>query len=379
MDSWIWPILVLSALGVGVLLGLNNSSHPEPAPGSREEEQIKLVVRILDLIPDVAFLMDSKDRVVSSSSNCTVMGLCVSDRVGPAVVRAMNREVFKHGTTLMQDAVIERSEDRLGDWEARIRVSSLDRYTNLAIVQDLSEERRLNDVRRDFVANVSHELKTPVGAIGLLAEAISMAEGDIEQTRKFTSRMQTEVHRLTELIRDLVELSRVQGGEELRNAEAFWVDNMLSEAADAAVLMAQEKNIDVVVATNLPHVQLLGDEQQVVTAVRNLITNAVAYSPENTRVGVGIKTDENWVEISVTDQGPGIPEQEQARIFERFYRVDPARSRETGGTGLGLAIVRHVCANHGGECTVWSQVGVGSTFTLRFPIYHASDSQQEQV
>jgi two-component system sensor histidine kinase SenX3 len=362
-----------------VLLGLNNATLPEPAPGSREEEQIRLVVRILDLIPDVAFLMDSKDRVVSSSSNCAVMGLCVGERVGPAVVRAMNREVFKHGTTLMQDAVIERSEDRLGDWEARIRVSSLDRFTNLAIVQDLSEERRLNDVRRDFVANVSHELKTPVGALGLLAEAISMAEGDIEQTRKFTSRMQTEVRRLTELIRDLVELSRVQGGEEIRNAEAFWVDGSISEAVDSAALMAQEKQIDLVVAADLPHVQLLGDEQQIITAIRNLITNAIAYSPEKTRVGVGAKVVDGWVDVSVTDQGPGIPEQEQVRIFERFYRVDPARSRETGGTGLGLAIVRHVCANHGGECTVWSQVGVGSTFNLRFPIFQASELTQEQV
>jgi two-component system sensor histidine kinase SenX3 len=377
VESWIWPVLVVTALVVGVLLGLNNSTNPEPAPGSQEEEQIKLVVRILDVIPDVAFLMDSKDRVVSSSSNCAVMGLCVGQRVGPAVVRAMNREVFKHGTTLMQDSLIERSEDRLGDYEARIRVSSLDRYTNLAIVQDLSEERRLNDVRRDFVANVSHELKTPVGALGLLAEAISMAEGDPEQTKKFTSRMQTEVRRLTELIRDLVELSRVQGGEELRNAEAFWVDSMLHEAADATALMAQEKNIEVVVASELPHVQLLGDEQQVITAVRNLITNAVAYSPEHTRVGVGINADNGWVEISVTDQGPGIPENELARIFERFYRVDPARSRVTGGTGLGLAIVRHVCANHGGECNVWSQVGIGSTFTLRFPIYQSSESSQE--
>jgi two-component system sensor histidine kinase SenX3 len=325
--------------------------------------------QILDVLPDAAAIVDDADRVLASSANCIAMGLVSLDRIAPVEVRALNREVHRLSKTQSRDVVIKRNGSRLGEWEARIQISPIDSELSLLIAQDLSEERRLNDVRRDFVANVSHELKTPVGALSLLAEAVQAADSDIEQVRHFTSRMQIEVKRLTAMISDLVALSQVQGDAPLRNSVPVDVAAIIGEAVDATKIAAEQKGIEVVVSDDVNVGRIFGDEDQLNVALSNLISNAIKYSPSNTRVGVGARRNDDVIEISVTDQGPGIPEESQSRIFERFYRVDPARSRDTGGTGLGLAIVKHVCANHGGDCLVWSQVGQGSTFTLRFPAY----------
>lgn len=340
--------------------------------GKDEQSQIARVAalsQILDVLPDAAAIIDASDNVLEASANCVAMGLVSSGKLAPAEVRALNREVQRLRKTQSRESVVNRTGSKLGAWEARIQISPIDDDLSLMIAQDLSEERRLNDVRRDFVANVSHELKTPVGALSLLAEAVQAADTDIEQVRRFTSRMQIEVKRLTAMISDLVALSQVQGDLALRNSTPVEVRNIIAEAVDATKILAEQNNIEVTIGDDLETGRVFGDEQQLITALSNLISNAIKYSPANTKVGVGSRRVENMIEISVTDQGPGIPDSDVERIFERFYRVDPARSRDTGGTGLGLAIVKHVCANHGGECTVWSQMGQGSTFTLRFPAY----------
>jgi two-component system sensor histidine kinase SenX3 len=336
---------------------------------SQQAQRVAALSEILDVLPDAAAIVDESDHVLASSGNCVAMGLVANDRIGPVELRALNREVQRLRKTQTRDVTISRNGSRLGEWEARLQVSPIDEHLSLVIAQDLSEERRLNDVRRDFVANVSHELKTPVGALSLLAEAIQAADADIEQVRHFTSRMQIEVKRLTAMISDLVALSQVQGDAPLRNSAPVEVSFIIHEAVDATKISAEQKNIEVIVADEINVGQIFGDEDQLHVALNNLLSNAIKYSPNNTRVGVGARTNEGMIEISVTDQGPGILESDLSRIFERFYRVDPARSRDTGGTGLGLAIVKHVCANHGGDCVVWSQVGQGSTFTLRFPVY----------
>jgi two-component system sensor histidine kinase SenX3 len=181
--------------------------------------------------------------------------------------------------------------------------------------------------------------------------------------------MQIEVKRLTAMITDLVALSQVQGDAPLRNSVPVNVAAIIGEAVDATKIVAEQKGIEVVVSDDVNVGRIFGDEEQLNVALSNLISNAIKYSPSKTRVGIGARRKDDVIEISVTDQGAGIPEDAQSRIFERFYRVDPARSRDTGGTGLGLAIVKHVCANHGGDCLVWSQEGQGSTFTLRFPAH----------
>jgi two-component system sensor histidine kinase SenX3 len=235
------------------------------------------------------------------------------------------------------------------------------------LLDDVTETRRLEAVRRDFVANVSHELKTPVGALTLLAEAVQDAADDPEAIRRFAGRMQHEGIRLGRLVAELIELSRLQGAEPLPSPAMVDVDDVVAEAVDRTRLAAESGGI-VVVSGGQGRLAVRGNESQLVTALVNLVDNAIAYSPEGTRVAVGTRRRGGHVEISVSDQGIGIAERDLERVFERFYRSDPARSRATGGTGLGLAIVKHIATNHGGGVSVWSVEGSGSTFTLRLPV-----------
>ena len=237
---------------------------------------------------------------------------------------------------------------------------------------DVTEARRLELVRRDFVANVSHELKTPVGALTLLAEAVQEAADDPGAVQHFAERMQREGSRLGRLVQELIELSRLQGADPLPGDELVAVERVLSEAVDRSRLLAEQANISVLCRPE-GELAVRGNETQLITALGNLIDNAIAYSPPHTRVSVTSRPESDgdgadWVVISVTDQGIGIADTDLDRVFERFYRVDPARSRATGGTGLGLAIVKHIATNHGGTVSVWSVVGSGSTFTVRLPL-----------
>ncbi|MEO6501778.1 MAG: ATP-binding protein [Jatrophihabitantaceae bacterium] len=237
---------------------------------------------------------------------------------------------------------------------------------------DITEARRLELVRRDFVANVSHELKTPVSALTLLAEAVQEAADDPEAVQRFAGRMQREGSRLGRLVQELIELSRLQGAEALPGQALISVGQIVGEAVDRSRLLAEQTGISVVERAE-PGLQVRGNETQLSTALGNLVDNAIAYSPQDTRVSVTsrVVTDAegaDWVEIAVADQGIGIAEPDLDRVFERFYRVDQARSRATGGTGLGLAIVKHVATNHGGGVSVWSVLGSGSTFTMRLPL-----------
>ena len=237
----------------------------------------------------------------------------------------------------------------------------------LILLADESEARRVDAVRRDFVANVSHELKTPIGALGLLSEAILGAKDQPEEVVRFATRMQNESKRLADLVQEIIDLSRLQSSDPLQKAFAVEIGDVVREAVSQAQFSSEQRNIALEIG-EVEDATVIGDRDQIVTAIHNLIENAVNYSPENTKVSIVTKRSGNLIEISVTDQGIGIAESDLTRIFERFYRVDPARSRLTGGTGLGLSIVKHVALNHGGDVKVWSKVGVGSTFTLLLPI-----------
>jgi two-component system sensor histidine kinase SenX3 len=223
-------------------------------------------------------------------------------------------------------------------------------------------------VRRDFVANVSHELKTPIGAVTLLAEALDSAADDPDQVRRFASRLTSEAARLAQITREIIDFSRIQSRDPLHEPRPVLLDDVLNAAVDRNRVLADTKAIDVVVGKR-SGIHVLGDETLLTTAVHNLVANAVQYSAPSGHVGIGVRSRDGVVEISVTDQGAGIPEDEIDRVFERFYRGDPARSRQTGGTGtgLGLSIVKHIAENHGGEVRVWSRLGRGSTFTIRLP------------
>lgn len=235
---------------------------------------------------------------------------------------------------------------------------------------DESDAVRLEATRRDFVANVSHELKTPVGALALLAEAVLDAADDADEVRRFSSKILHESTRLGTLVSELIALSRLQGAERLPELTTVDVDDVVEEALGRCRIAAESADIDITV--DEPSGLLLdGDRTLLVTALSNLINNAISYSPPDSPVSVSRRLAGEFVEIAVTDRGIGIEPQHQQRVFERFFRVDPARSRATGGTGLGLAIVKHVAANHGGEVKLWSRLGTGSTFTMRVPKHGA--------
>ncbi|MGX7730596.1 sensor histidine kinase [Rhodococcus sp. 2H158] len=242
---------------------------------------------------------------------------------------------------------------------------------------DDSEQVRMEATRRDFVANVSHELKTPVGAMALLAEALLESADDPESVRHFGTRLQSEAYRLGNMVTELIALSRLQGAEKLPNLEVVEVDDIVEEALRRTRLTAE--NAQITVTTDAPSgYAVLGDQTLLVTALANLIENAVAYSSPGSPVSVSRSLRAGKVAIAVTDRGIGIEKEDQERVFERFFRVDKARSRATGGTGLGLAIVKHVVANHNGEIQLWSQPGTGSTFTLLIPA-HSADPREPQI
>ena len=337
------------------------------------------IASVLSVLSSSAVVLDSNDRVLRASAAARAFGLVKGDRLMVTELAALARQVRRDGE--IREGEFEVPVPRLGGRTTSfaVRVAPLGAAIGggglvLLLAEDQTESRRVDEVKRDFVANTSHELKTPVGALALLAETIEDAADDPEAVRRFASKMRQEAQRLTNLVQDLITLSRIQAVEPVPDPRPVELDMAVAEAVDRIRMKANARGITL--ATVGGHgLSVLGDEDLLVTALRNLLENAVAYSPEKTRIVVTTrKTAEGNAEISVADQGIGIPERDLERIFERFYRVDPARSRATGGTGLGLAIVKHVMAAHNGKVTVRSVEGAGSTFTLFIPLRseHAS-------
>ncbi|KAF4406647.1 MULTISPECIES: cell wall metabolism sensor histidine kinase WalK [Streptomyces] len=327
---------------------------------------------VLSVLRSSAVVLDEADSVVKASSAAYALGLVRGGKLAVDPMLQMARETRRDGEIRQVELdLARRGSARGGDALAvSARVAPLGSRLVLLLVEDLTEARRTEAVRRDFVANVSHELKTPVGALSLLSEAVMDASDDPEAVTRFAGRMQAEATRLTSLVQELIDLSRVQNDDPLEDAEPVRVDELVAEAIDRCGHQAGTKQITMA-AGGTAGLYIWGNRGQLAAALGNLVENAVNYSPARTRVGIAGRrvagSGGDMIEIAVTDQGIGISEKDRERIFERFYRVDPARSRATGGTGLGLAIVKHVAASHGGEVTVWSAEGQGSTFTLRLP------------
>ena len=365
---------------------------PADTLGTDREGEPKLPVglsSVLAVLLSSAVVLDSDDRVLSSSAAAREFGLVDDDRLVVGELLALARQVRREG--MPREGEIDIMTSRFGGRATSfaVRVAPLgpavgDGGLILVLAEDQTESRRVEEVRRDFVANISHELKTPVGALALLAETVEEAADDPDAVLRFAGRMRQEAARLTDLVQDLIMLSRIQAAEPVPDPRPVLLDSVVAEAVDRCRLRATARGITLEV-TGEHGIAILGDEDLLVTALRNLLENAIAYSPDKTRVQVTTRAADSWMaEVSVTDQGIGIPERDRERIFERFYRVDPARSRATGGTGLGLAIVKHVTAAHGGNVTVWSKEGGGSTFTLRLPLrpgrsYSVSGSDHAQA
>jgi len=322
------------------------------------------VATVLSVLRSSAVVVDDSDTVLKASAPAYALGLVRGSALSSDELADLVRQVRRDGQ--IRETELEMTRAGLPARHVTARVAPLGSRLVLALVEDRTRERRVEAVRRDFVANVSHELKTPVGAIRLLAEAVADAAEDPDAVVRFSQRMLLESDRLSQLVQQVIELSRLQGDEPLERPLAVPVDDVVKVAVDTSAIDAEAKGIAIRTG-GTGGLEVLGNPEQVTAAVANLVANAVSYSERDSTVLVTAKAEAETVEISVVDQGIGIPPREIDRIFERFYRVDPARHRSTGGTGLGLSIVKHVAATHGGDVRVWSVEGQGSTFTLVLP------------
>jgi two-component system sensor histidine kinase SenX3 len=365
--------LVGLAIGVAGLLAFRASEAQRRARLDSDEPVLpKGAADVLSVIGRAYVIVDGIDGVVRASPAAYAFGLVRGHTIVHSELLELTARVRRDGVIEERQLELPRGPLGQGTIIVQARVAALGEEYILILADDRTEITRTEEIRNDFVANVSHELKTPVGAISLLAEALEDAASDEVAVRRFAQRMHKESGRLSALVQDIIELSRLQGTDVVRRGKPVNINAVLAEAVDRNKLPAESKHIDIVVGGRID-APVYGDPDLLMTAFRNLIDNAIRYSPEGTRVGVGLRSRDGLAQISVTDQGLGITPEEQERIFERFYRIDAARSRQTGGTGLGLSIVKHVVSNHGGEVTVWSQQGQGSTFTVRLPEMEVTD------
>ena len=374
------------------------------------------VVPVLAALRSTVVVLDDDDEVLRASSAAYTFNIVRDDEVCEPRVAEMVARVRAGGDPEDAELTVARGRvDGAGHFYLYVRVAAIGRGRILVLIDDRTAAKRLEDMRRDFVANVSHELKTPVGAIALLAETVEGAVDDPGLVRNYIGRIRKESARLGVLVEEIIELSRLQEGDALVEPDDVDLDAVVAEAIDRVRTEAESKEVTLV-AGGTPGLHVRGDAALVTTAVRNLLDNAIRYSGPRTRVSVGLSVDEaggsgvagatdgtdradgadgtggtdradstdsadsggsqaaaaesagdQLVRIAVVDQGIGIAKEAQERVFERFYRVDKARSRATGGTGLGLSIVKHVAADHGGTVELWSTPGRGSTFTLVLP------------
>nr|WP_207619780.1 ATP-binding protein [Nocardioides sp. IC4_145] len=361
--------------GAAVLAWAVSERQQHRVPVAEEPVVPPGVATVLSVLRSTGVVVDESDTVLKASAPAYSLGIVRGVALTSDELAELVRQVRRDGQIRETELTITRTGIPARSVSAR--VAPLGSRLVLVLVEDRTRERRVEAVRRDFVANVSHELKTPVGAIRLLSEAVADAADDPEAVKRFSDRMLLESERLGRLVQQIIELSRLQGDDPLEAPQPVAVDQVIELAVDTSAIDADAKRI-AVVSSGTRGLRVLGNADQVAAAVSNLVANAVSYSEPDSTVLVTTKAAGDMVEVSVVDQGIGIPNEEIERIFERFYRVDPARHRSTGGTGLGLSIVKHVAATHGGEVRVWSVEGQGSTFTLTLPAIVSDPVNQEE-
>lgn len=340
-----------------------------------ERQAQDTVADLLDVLATAGLLLDSSNQAIRTTTGADVLGLLNGRNLAhPELYDLVS---IARATKKPAEAEIELSNSLGPSW-VRARAALLSDGNVLLTVADETESQRLEETRRDFVANISHELKTPIGAISLLSEALIDGADDKELVKKFSADLFRESKRLASLVQDIIQLSRLQSADLVKTATPIDLAGVIAEAVERNQVLAERSGVKIA-WENPASTIVLGDGEMLNMAVKNLIENAILYSDEGGQVGVGLREDQGTAQISVTDNGVGIEPEHVERIFERFYRADPSRSRATGGTGLGLAIVKHVAQNHRGDIQVFSKPGFGSTFTLRLPIYDSDSLMNEEV
>jgi two-component system sensor histidine kinase SenX3 len=371
MDST-WS--VLAALTFGILLGagLTVVLHMAERRGQSAARVVAPTIpdgvdQVLDVLESAGVVLDPSNNVLRASPGALAMGLVRNQMLAHQELVDLVSTVRRSGEPIAIELELPRGPFSDTTMRLAVRVARLGTRFVLLLADDRTEAHRLDEVRRDFIANISHELKTPIASVSLLAEALEHAANEPQQVRRFADRLSVESNRLAHITGEVIELSRLQARDALRRDELLDVDRIVAAAVDQNRVVAAAKGVEVAVRAK-SRAEVYGDEALLAVAVHNLVSNAIAYSSEGGRVGIGVTVDGDAVEISVADQGIGIAPEDLDRVFERFYRVDQARSRNTGGSGLGLSIVKHTVQNHGGDVRVWSRPGRGSTFTIRLPL-----------
>lgn len=365
------------AFGLGIILGIVVSAvalvaywisqrywgqidEPDVDPADDTD-----ITDLLTALPQSHIVLDADNTVLRASSITYAYNLVRNGQLRDEL-RELVDVVREEGSISDLELRLQRRDENAADLRLWVRATPLAGDNVLILFEDNTEKRRLEETRRDFVANVSHELKTPVGAIGLLAEAISEVADEPENVRRFSNKLTLESERLADLVQEIIQLSRLQDANVLADSDFVSVDDIVQEALDRVRVEADDRGIKLQ-SGGQSGLNVYGNRSLLTTAVRNLLDNAVRYSRPHGQVSVGVTADSGEVHIAVVDAGEGIPTEARERIFERFFRGDRARSRETGGSGLGLSIVKHVTADHGGRIKLWSQKGQGSTFTMILP------------
>jgi two-component system sensor histidine kinase SenX3 len=362
----LFAVLIRAAIDRGTaVLDLQTDSLPDGA------------IAVLSALTQPALVVDGSNAVLQATPDAIAIGLTDGRTLLHPEVERVVDEARGAAAATQAELVLTRTPAGPQTLVVTAHAAPIDVARVLIVFDDRSDSIRLDLMRRDFVANTSHELKTPIGAVSLLAEALDSAADDPDQVRRFAARLATEAARLGALVQQIIEFSRVQGADPLSAAEAVPLDDVVRTAVERTRVAAEARDVSVVLGKK-SHLWTQGDPNMLSTAVQNLVANAIAFSPAKGHIGVGLRNRDGIVEIAVSDQGIGIAEDDLDRVFERFYRTDQARSRQTGGTGLGLSIVKHIVENHGGEARVWSRVGRGSTFTIRLPEIPAPTTARTQ-
>lgn len=368
-------VCLVAALGLIISLLVTMKRRATANEEAIEQNSSDSALELLEVLSLTAMVVRPNNQVIRATTGAIALGLVKNRELAQDELRALVLSACQTSgvETLETDVAIGLGAEKA---VLHARAVQLSDSNVLMVVEDNTESKRLDDTRRDFIANISHELKTPIGAISLLSEALIDASDDPVAVQKFSKSLRKESKRLTSLIKDVVQLSRIQSAEVVANAEVVDLSTVVMEALDRNSYRAEARNVKI--TYDAPEgLEVIGDPEMLTVAVKNLIENAILYSEEGAPVGVGLRQVDDVAEIAVTDSGLGIPQEDQSRIFERFYRVDPSRSRSTGGTGLGLAIVKHVASTHNGEVKLFSKPGVGSTFTLRIPLADKNVTEQD--
>jgi two-component system sensor histidine kinase SenX3 len=368
MQSDIWlPLIMGFLVGAAVVGGIAIYVRQDVLERYTEAASLSdSAAELLEVMAPAGILLNQTNLILRATGGALASGLISGRKLIHDPLNELANAARTSGEIQSLDAELPL---RLKGSRLHIsaRAKDIGEGTVLIVIDDRTESYRLDQMRKDFMANISHELKTPIGAVGLLAEAMESNLDQPQVMAKLVKNVAKENKRLSALVKDIIQLSKIQGSPVVAKSDVVNLVPVIHDAIDRNTWRSEKNQVEVLFQTSKDIVEVFGDAEMLTVAVKNLVENAIIYSNKGDRVGVSLEVDDGIAKIIVKDSGIGIPKDEQARVFERFYRVDQSRSRETGGTGLGLSIVKHAARSHFGDVKLFSKPGVGSTFTLRLP------------